>query len=657
MNKKSMLFTQIQEPYAAGLFEEPERNAFARYGRAVRRYLEQCSLHPYNGEPLYPMGAKCDDSYGVRPDYSFTVALNEDVLKEKNSDALQWMQEEMRKLPRISSPHTVGGAGYTHSIPNYGRIAREGLDSYEARILALAEGDFQDGLLDTLAGIRCFHNRALVYLEQKDADPMLIQALKRVPFQPAQTLYEAIVCWNFVYYLDFCDNPGLMDSDLMPFYKGEDVTDILRVFFQNVDTNSGWSSALGPNYNPLTLQCIQAAKGLRRPSLELRVTQDMPDNVWDTAAETLIAGGGQPAFYNEHLYQKALRERFPHIPKEDLIRFNGGGCTETMLAGISNVGSLDAGINLALIFALSLRAHLKDAIDYHDLYTKFLQDARKTIAETLDLVSENQKKRSEVRPQPMRSLLIDDCIDKGTDFNAGGARYYWSVVNVAGMINVIDSLVAVRELVFDKKKYTPEEFLKLLEEEDEIFYSELKKCPHFGVDNTQADQLAATIAQDIWKAFDQRTPWLGGAFLPSSIQFSTYVDAGRNVGSTPDGRKKGDPLCDSIAAIHGNDVKGPTAMLSSSSRLHLDQALGTPVTNLKLNREHVGKVLKPLVLGYFKQGGMQLQITCVSKADLLDAKNNPENHMNLIVRIGGFSEYFNRLSPELQQTVIERTEF
>jgi len=459
MNEKAALYYHLNEPYAAGLFEQPDKSAFARYSRAARRYWEHCSPHGYDGGRLYPTGGKFNDPYAVLPDYSYTVSVKRELLAQKETQALAWITEEIGRLPGIGSPHTVGGEGYTHSIPNYGRVAREGLDSYEKRTRALPPGDFRDGLLDVLAGIRDFHRRSLLFLKQRGADKALVAALEKVPFQPARDLYEAVVCWNFIYYIDLCDNPGLLDADLMPFHSGEDITELLRAFFNNVDVNSGWSCALGPEYSPLTMQCLRAVKGLRRPSMELRVTGDMPGEVWSAAIDAIKTGGGQPALYNEALYQQALGERFPHIPKEDLLRFNGGGCTETMLAGISNVGSLDAGINLALIFHQSLYDHLARSKGFEAFYLAFLGDARRTIADTLDQVNRNQQARAEYRPQPMRSLLIDDCIDRGLDFNAGGARYTWSVINVAGLINVIDSLLAVRELVYRNAEFTPEIFL------------------------------------------------------------------------------------------------------------------------------------------------------------------------------------------------------
>jgi formate C-acetyltransferase len=145
--------------------------------------------------------------------------------------------------------------------------------------------------------------------------------------------------------------------------------------------------------------------------------------------------------------------------------------------------------------------------------------------------------------------------------------------------------------------------------------------------------------------------------LPSSIQFATYATAGLNIPATPDGRSYGDPLADSIGAIYGKDIEGPTAMLNSASKLPLKLAIGTPVLNIRLQKKLILNCLQALIIGYFEQGGMQVQISCLSRDDILDAMNHPEKHESLIVRIGGYSEYFNRLSPELKETVLKRTEF
>lgn len=652
-------FYEIGEPYAGGLFEQPGRGSFYRYARAQRMFWERQQMPEYLGGKLYPAGRKYPNPPAVVPDFSYTVSVEIDWarLDAKDAACCRAMREEWERLPMPKPPHVVGGAGYVHSIPNYGRVLQEGLDRYAERVSALPEGDFRDGLLEILAGIRAYHARSLALLEAQNADAQLIEALRRVPFQPARSLYEAVVCWNFIYYIDGCDNPGRLDADLIGYYRGEDITPLLREYFEIVDRNDGWSSAVGPDCNPLTLQVLRAVRGLRRPSVELRVTPDTPDEVWQAAADALETSCGSPALYCEQRYQQELARRFPDIPEADRLRFNGGGCTETMLAGLSNVGSLDAGINMPLVFSGWMRESLADCADFDAFYNGLMARTAAVVAQTLDQINDFRRTRAEVRPQPVRTLLIDDCIDRGLDFNAGGARYNWSIINFAGLVNVIDSLLAVRELVYGKKLYSPQAFIAAVDAHDPAYLARLRDMPVYGVDDDAADALAADFVRRAFASLDQRTPYLGGAFLPASIQFTTYVDAGRAVPATPDGRAAGEPLADSHGAVQGRDTAGPTALLRSVAKLPLQSALGTPVLNLRLQKQFLRAALRPLVLGFFEEGGMQVQISCLSREEILDAMAHPEKHENLIVRTGGYSEYFNRLTPELKQTVLKRTEF
>ena len=652
-NEMYSFFTDRAEYYGAGYYEEPYKSPFERFSRALRYYFENYGLPDYSGEPLYPCGAKWKTPL-VNPDFSFTIAVDWRRLGEQSAEAKDTLLNELSLYDsRVPSVHTVGGNMYTHSYPNFKRIVYEGLDSYEKRIGKISDGEIRNGLLDLMVGIRCFHSRILHKLKAEGAeDSELYKALTKVPFSAAETLYEALVCWNFVYYLDGCDDIGRMDADLIPLYKGEDMTEVFRCFFKNVDANSGWSGTLGPDYNPLTVQCLKACKGSRRPSLELRVKPDMPKEVWDAAIEAIHAGGGSPSLYNEVGYQEALARLFPDIPANDRINCAGGGCTETMLAGMSNVGSLDAGINTAFIFHNVMRRSLVSSADFNDFYNVFIDEYSSQARNVMDSISESQRIRSKFKPQPMRTLLVDDCIDRGKDFNNGGARYYWSVVNLAGIINVIDSMLAIKRLVFDEGKMTAEELLKRLDSGERIGRS---GTDHHGVDSDEANEMAARLSRDLCAVFEEKTPYMGGKFLPSSIQFTTYINAGKRVGATPDGRLAGEPLCDSIGAINGNDVKGATALLNSAAALCQSKMVGTPVLNLKLNSSMLPIALPALVQGYFDRGGMQMQVTCVSKEELLDAEKHPEKYPSLIVRIGGYSEYFSRLSPELRRSVIERT--
>ena len=228
---------------------------------------------------------------------------------------------------------------------------------------------------------------------------------------------------------------------------------------------------------------------------------------------------------------------------------------------------------------------------------------------------------------------------------------------MAGSINVIDSLAAVRKLIYEEHRYTAEEFLSLLSAEDPALYTQLAACPCFGVDDAETDALATDFATHVYSVYkDRGSEGFIDAFTLTEHQFSRYEWAGRVVGPTPDGRHRGDPTCDSVAALRGKAKKGPTAMLTSAARLPQKLAMGMTVLNLTVAKRVVENpvLLRALVEGYFEQGGLQIQVTATSAEELQDAMEHPEAHDDLIVRVGGYSEYFNRLSPALKAAVLER---
>ena len=659
MNKHE-LFNSINEPFAAGLFEFENAAAEIRYANALKRFWELAPMPKYDGGELYPCG-KCifshDTSIGLRPHYSNTYSYNRRVLEEKSEEANAIVLEEIRKVSGFMGwPHFVGGAGWTHSFVNYKRILSEGLDSYKNRVLRMKNEDLKKGLLLTLEGIEIYRKRCVELLKAANAPSKLITALEKVPNTPAESMYEALVCINFIYYVDGCDDIGGLDRNLLPYYNGEDITHLIRELFIHVDANDGWSGPLGPNYNEITGMCIRAIHGIRRPNLQLLVTEDMPQWVWDEAAKAIATGCGQPALYNYRLYIENIKKRLPEVTEADLERLAFGGCTETMIEGLSSVGSDDAGINTALAFYDHMKAELCNAKSFEAFFESFKLHLKHEIDKTIDILNEHRRTRALFRPAIVRSLLVDDCIDKELEFNNGGARYMWSVINVAGLINVIESLNVVRTLVFEKELYSPKDFIDKLESRDADFLNHAKKCPTYGNDIETVDSLGTELLAAIDGCFGSRECFPRGKFFMVSNQFTTYVGAGRRVGPTPDGREGGAPLCDSLGALNGKDVMGPTALLSSVARLKTERLLGTPITNIRLSKEHVTSFLAPLVLAFFEKGGMQLQVSCLSREDMLDAMEHPENHKSLIVRIGGFSEYFVRLSRELQETVLKRTE-
>lgn len=658
-------FSSVDEPYAAGLFEFPERSFFFRHCNAYARWFESAKPPEYkHGERLYPDSTRLfDENYrrrAVKPQYSITYECNFNMLKEKCERANGMdAYEAMSVFRRISDSKD----GWTHGSPNYRRIIKEGLDSYGRRIGNRPENsqeeiDFKEGMLRLFESMKNYWNRCVDYLISVNASGELIDAMKKVPFSPAETYYEGLVAWNSVFYFDGCDNLGCLDSGLIHLYKGEDLTDVIAELFSNIDAVDMWSCAIGPDCNEITKQAIKAVRGKRRPLLELRVTEKTPDDIWKLAVENLSINSTNPSFYNEKGIHDMLKTRFPYIPDEDLLRFCGGGCTETNLEGLTHAGGTDNVINLLRVFEKYLFENLSEKPDFEEFFEGLIRAEEKAIDDELNKTEEIYRYRAKYLPHPMRTMLFDDCIDKGKDYFNGGTRYTYSMNSESGLINVIDCLSAVKTLYYDEKRFSAEEFLGLLKNEDEDFFALLKKCPAFGTDNDAADCIGVILAGRLFSVYRNKKPTLDfmDAFTLTEHQFTRYESCGREVGATPDGRRSGEPTADSLSALRGKAVKGPTAMLNSAAKLPQNLVDGISVVNLTLQKSICGNpdAIKGLVLGYFRKGGIQLQITATSPEELKDALVNPEKHEDLLVRVGGYSEYFNRLSDALKQAIVER---
>lgn len=642
-------FEKIGEYTAMGAFEEESRSLFYRKALGLRRYYENCKLYPYTGKPLYPSEKKQEQML-ISPFYLHGLGIDWERVTDENRALIQtYANDFFRYTSKVPAEHTVAGNMWCHSFPNYGRILREGLNSYAKRAEQITDTDLREGLLHLCNGLKCYIQRCVCYLEEVHANADLIRALKKVPLEKADTIYEAIVAWNFVMYLDSCDNLGCLAKELIDFYHGEDISSLLDNLYDNLDANDGYSMALHADYNELTVPCLKAAKGKRRPMIELFVDENTPPEIWDAAFELMRSGGGQPAFYNSNLLLNGIQKAL-HVSDADIKNFCGGGCTESMIAGMSLVGSLDAGINCLLILEQTIYDELPQATCFEDFYATYIERVRVVAEDIMQKISLSQQERAEFNPLPMRTLLIDDCIEKGVEYNSGGARYTASLINFAGLINVIDALLAIREILFEKKSETVEDFLNGLKRNDEIL---LHRCRNvkksFGRDDDESNAFAKQLSHTLFSMLDTQTPYLGGKFLPAAIQFRSQVEAGRQIGATPDGRKAGMPLCDSLAAIFGKDTKGPTALLKSVTSLDLSSALGVPVLSFNIDGTWNNEVLKALILSYLQMGGIQMQLTCVSGESLLEAYRNPELHKNIVVRVGGYSEYFYRLTDELKK--------
>lgn len=649
MNEIVNLMMEIGEPLAAGFMQYPDGPLPLTYCRAYRRYYENCPIVYRKGALLFPAGDTNDVAPAVKTCYARQFAVDWSALEKKSSRAA----EAFRKF--YAKYHYAGE--WNHSMLHYSRILAEGINRYEERLNALPESDFRAGLLDLIIGIRAYLNRAIEHLTAVSAPNELIEALKRVPFSPATNAYEAMVALNFMLSLDGWDNVGRIDKILAPYHKGEDLRPYLRCMMQNIQDNDRWSVTIGPEFNEVSKQVLEASVGMARPLIQLRYRDDIPDEIWELAAKRILEGGGQPALYNEKVIQERLRRRIPQLTEEDAMEFSGGGCTETAFAGLSYTGATDRDLNVLKVFEGYLYNNLSVKKTFDEFYEDFMSLLREKQKEQTDFINSTYNERAVTCFAPIRSLFTEDCIDKQTGWFQGGARYSFSNHSDSGIPNTIDSLLAVRHLVYEEKKYTPEEFLKLLSVEDPTFFSVLKKCPCYGVEDERSDALAKDLTTRFYEYYRDAVLDIGIGFFPTVHQFRRHIPFGKCVGPTPDGRKGGTPVADSLAAVNGKAVKGPTAMLKSAACYEQKDAYGMAVLNLSITQKYDSSVLRALVDGYFAMGGTQMQFTVTDRKTLLEARSDPDSHRDLIVRVGGYSEYFHKLTDDIKDAVIARTIF
>ena len=264
--------------------------------------------------------------------------------------------------------------------------------------------------------------------------------------------------------------------------------------------------------------------------------------------------------------------------------------------------------------------------------------------------------------------MIDDCIDKGTDVTAGGARYNFIGPQGLATGNVADGLSAIKQLIFDEKKVTGAEMLQALKdnwEGHEPLYALVNssKVHHYGNDDPYADELARFGALSFCKHLEKRPTAHGGIFQPGLYPVTGNVPAGMCHGASPDGRKAGEPEAEGVSAVHTHqachDVSGPTALVKSVSSLdHLIASNGT-LLNMKFTPSTMAGDIGDenfinLMKVYFERKGFHNQINVVSKEVLEDAVAHPENYSGLLVRVAGYSAFFTELDAALQRDIIER---
>lgn len=539
-----------------------------------------------------------------------------------------------------------------------------------------------------------------------------------VPAHKPQTYWQAIQMYWFVHLgvtteLNPWDaySPGRLDQHLYPFYvkdtdagtlddeKALELLECLWVKFNNqpappkvgitlkesgtytdfANINTGGIAEDGRDgvndVSYLILDCMDEMK-LLQPSSNVQISKKTPRRFLKRACEISRKGWGQPAFYNTEAIIQELLNAGKTI--EDARMGGTSGCVETGAFG-NEAYILTGYFNLPKILELTLYngydkvskkqlglqlGYAKDFKSYEEL----LEAYKKQIEYFVDIKIKGSNVIEEIyaryMPAPFLSIITNDCISTGKDYNAGGARYNTSYIQGVGIGTITDSLASIKYNVYDNQKFTMEELTKALEnnfEGHEIIKNIISnKTPKYGNDDDYADEIMKELFNFYQKTITGRPNMRGGHYRINMLPTTCHVYFGEVMMASPDGRLAHKPVSEGISPSKGGDTNGPTAVIKSASKMDHLKTGGT-LLNQKFTPGVVAgenglDQMANLVRAYFDMDGHHIQFNVIDKQTLIDAQNNPEEYKDLIVRVAGYSDHFRNLSKALQDEIIERTE-
>ncbi len=553
---------------------------------------------------------------------------------------------------------------------------------------------------------------------QRKAELIEMAAIsRRVPAHAPQTFHEALQHYWYIHLgviteLNPWDsfNPGRLDQHLLPFYRqglamgtltDDKARELLQAFWikfnnhpappkigvtaleSNTYTdfaliNVGGLTETGEDaVNELSYLILDVVEKMRilQPSSMVQISRKNPDTLIHRALKIVKTGFGQPSLFNSDAIVAELLRQGKSIV--DARKGGASGCVEAGAFG-NEAYWLTGYFNLAKILEITLyngfdpRTGIQLGLSTGDpsnfsSFEDLLKAYETQIRYFIDIKIKGnrviEKLFAHNLPVPFLSLIIDDCIDNAMDYNAGGARYNTSYIQGVGIGSVTDSLTAIRYHVFDHQTISFNGFLDALrknfEDYDELRHTLVYDTPKYGNDDDYADDQARKVFEFFFHAVDGRPTARGGTFRINLLPTTSHVYFGSVTGALPDGRKAGLPLSEGISPVQGVDRNGPTAVIKSASKLDHLRTGGT-LLNQKFtpaffqNNEAILQ-LTALVRAYFRLDGHHIQFNVVDVATLREAQKHPENYRDLIVRVAGYSDYFNDLGEDLQNEIIRRT--
>jgi len=483
--------------------------------------------------------------------------------------------------------------------------------------------------------------------------------------------------------------PGHIDRTLWPFYRAdlargtiskddalvliESLYLLINEFVPDslaVSVMVGGRDAAGRDVtNDLSCLCLEA---LRRVKLEYPTVgvcwhEGTPRSLCRLAVDLIGRGWSNPAFFNDITIQRGLRGLA--LPPEEACNYINSTCVEITPVAASNVWVASPYFPLCTILIDEIAAQVQagQAESFDEFLDAYRSRLAACIARGAEAENASRAARRQFGGKPLQSVFTRSCIERGRDIDDGGAAWNWVECSFVGMANLADSLHVIREEVFLHKRLTLAELKAMLDSnfdgrEDERLRL-LQKHAKYGNNCADVDSLVGEIAAFVKaECARHRMSPDGSPFVPGMFCWIMHERLGRECGATPDGRRACFPFADGAGPAQGREKEGPTAAILSTTSWDHSCMIGGLAYNMKFNASLFESPdsfdrLQDLIVTFLRRGGFETQINVVNRETLCKARQDPDAYRDLVVRIGGYTDYFTRLSPGMQDEVMMRTEF
>ena len=600
----------------------------------------------------------------------------------------------------------AGGGQDSHMAIDYPLILRRGIDGILETIDACLSTCQPEKVPFYKCCRRCLEavvrhadNYARLALEMsaQTEDPQRRQELleiarvcKKVPSKPADTFYEAVQSVHFITHclslnpLRMCSQQfqlGHPDRYLLPYYlrdieDGRITRDEAQLLLDclGIQINMRVPHGLSSGYmvggrdengdivaNELTELCMQVLDDIRLvyPSLGFCYTEGMPETYTEKACRLLAKGYSHPAFFNDDVISEGLKRY--GVPESQAHNYIHSTCVEITPVAASNVWVASPYTNMP---QLLLDIMDREYDSFETLMQAYFDKLDSVIKRNFEEMNHIRGIRAQHSINPLLSCFVNDCLERGTDIEQGGALYNWIMPSFVGMANLVDSLYAIKTLVYDQQRFSVMELKTIVDGDfdgNELLRQYIvNRIPKYGNDNDEIDGYFGVLTEHIAKECRKYEGYHQNASLiPSVFCWVMHEAFGRETTATPDGRRAYFPLGDGSGPCQGREMNGPTASVLSSTKWDHSKFIGGVAVNLKFSKASLSRdsltTIKNIVKTYMKRGGFEVQINVIDNETLRKAQADPENYRDLVVRIGGYSDYFVKLSPQMQEEVILRT--